>query len=225
MSWLTNTLTSTLGRKVIMALTGIFLILFLAVHLAGNLQLLKNDDGEAFNMYAEFMSTNPLVQFIAKGNFFFILLHVFVSVLLTRKNSQARPVNYQVAVKSGTSAWSSRNMGILGTLILVFLIVHLKGFWYEMHFGEIPYKNYDGFEARDLYAVVDQAFSHWYWVAVYLVGMLAVAFHLSHGFQSAFQTLGLNHVKYSPAIKFVGSAFAILVPAGFAAIPVMMFFS
>ena len=94
-----------------------------------------------------------------------------------------------------------------------------------MHFGQIPYKNYDGFEARDLYAVVDQAFSQWYWVAVYLVGMLAVAFHLSHGFQSAFQTLGLNHVKYSPAIRFVGLAFAILVPAGFAAIPIMMFFT
>ena len=225
MSWLTKTLTSTLGRKVIMALTGIFLILFLAVHLTGNLQLLKNDNGEAFNIYAEFMSTNPLIQFVSKGNFFFIILHVFVSIFLTRKNKQARPVAYKVPVKSGTSSWSSRNMGILGTLILVFLIIHLKGFWYEMHFGEIPYKNYDGYEARDLYAVVNEAYSQWYWVVVYVIGMFAVAFHLSHGFQSAFQTLGLSHVKYSPAIKFVGVAFAILVPAGFAAIPILMFFN
>lgn len=225
MSWLTKTLTSTLGRKVIMALTGIFLILFLAVHLTGNLQLLKNDDGQSFNVYAEFMSTNPLIQFVSKGNFFFILLHVFISIFLTRKNSQARPVAYNTPVKSGTSSWSSRNMGILGTLILVFLIIHLKGFWYEMHYGDVPYKNYDGYEARDLYAVVDQAYSQWYWVVVYVIGMFAVAFHLSHGFQSAFQTLGLSHVKYSPAIKFVGIAFAVLVPAGFAAIPIMMFFN
>lgn len=208
-----------------MALTGIFLIFFLAVHLTGNLQLLKNDGGKSFNIYAEFMSTNPLIQFVSKGNFFFILLHVFVSVLLTRKNKQARPVAYKVAVKSRTSSWSSRNMGILGTVILVFLIIHLKGFWYEMHYGAIPYKNYDGFEARDLYAVVDEVYSHWYWVAIYVIGMFAVAFHLSHGFQSAFQTLGLSHIKYSPAIKFVGAAFAILVPAGFAVIPIMMFFN
>ena len=225
MSWLTETLTSTLGRKVIMALTGIFLILFLAVHLTGNLQLLKNDGGESFNVYAEFMSTNPLIQFVSKGNFFFILLHVLVSVFLTKKNNQARPVNYKVSVKSTTSTWSSRNMGILGTLIFVFLIIHLKGFWYEMHYGQIPYKNYDGYQARDLYAVVDEVYSHWYWVVVYIVGMFAVAFHLSHGFQSAFQTLGLNHVKYSPVIRFVGMAFAILVPTGFAAIPIMMFFN
>ncbi len=225
MSWLTETLTSTPGRKVIMAATGIFLILFLAVHLTGNLQLLKDDNGESFNIYAEFMSTNPLIQFVSKGNFFFILLHVVVSVFLTRKNQQARPVAYKVPVKSGTSSLSSRNMGILGTLILVFLIIHLKGFWYEMHFGAIPYKNYDGYEARDLYAVVDAAYSQWYWVLIYVVSMLAVAFHLSHGFQSAFQTLGINHVKYSPAIKFLGIAFSILVPAGFAVIPIVMFFN
>lgn len=225
MNWLTDMLTSTLGRKVIMALTGIFLILFLAVHLAGNLQLLLGDGGKAFNIYAEFMSSNGLIQFISKGNFFFIILHVITSVLLVRKNKAARPVSYSVPVKSDTSAWSSRNMGILGTLVLVFLVIHLKGFWYEMHYGNIPTLNYDGADTRDIYTVVDAVYAQWYWVLIYVVSMIAVGFHLSHGFQSAFQTLGLNHIKYSPIIKFVGTAFAILVPAAFAVIPLIMHFN
>ncbi len=201
MGWLTNTLTSSLGRKIIVALTGIFLLLFLTVHLIGNLQLLKGDEGKAFNQYAEFMSTNGLVQLISKMNFAFILLHVIVSLMLTAKNRASRPVNYQVPVKSNTSKWASRNMAILGTLIFVYLIIHLKSFYIRMHFGEVPIKIYDGIETRDLYAVAMELYSQWYYVAIYVVSMIVIAFHLSHGFQSAFQTLGLNHVKYSPAIN------------------------
>ncbi len=223
MNWFTNLLSSTLGRKLIMALTGLFLILFLAVHLAGNLQLLHDDGGRAFNIYAQFMTSNPLIKFISYGNYAFILIHVLWAILLTRKNRAARgPEGY--AVTSGKSSpWASRNMGILGTFIFIFLVIHLKGFWYEMHWGGIATQDYDGKEVKDLYAIVDAAYSNVWYAALYVVSMLMLSFHLWHGFASAFQTLGLNHAKYNGVILFVGRAFAIIVPALFALIPIWMF--
>lgn len=225
MNWFTRFITSTLGRKLIMALTGLFLILFLAVHLTGNLQLLKNDGGQAFNIYAEFMSTNPLIQFISKGNFAFILIHVLLSLYLTVQNHKARGAE-RYAVSSGKSSiWASRNMGILGTLILIFLVVHLKDFWAQMHFGSVAIVNYNGHDVRDLAALVDYWFAKEWYVVLYVFCMGALAFHLWHGFISAFQTLGLNHLKYNPVISFVGKTFALVVPALFAWIPIAMYFN
>ena len=223
MTWLIKFLSSTLGKKLLMALTGLFLILFLAVHLAGNLQLLKDDGGRAFNIYAEFMSTNPLIQLISKGNFAFILIHVIWAIILSRKNRQARGSSY--AVSSGkSSAWTSRNMGILGTLVLIFLVIHLRHFYAEMHFGGIKTVEYDGHIVRDIFTVVDMWFDKAWYVGLYVFCMGALAFHLWHGFASAFQTLGLNHLKYNVVIGFVGKTFAIIVPALFAWIPIAMFF-
>jgi succinate dehydrogenase / fumarate reductase cytochrome b subunit len=224
MTWFTKFLSSSLGKKLLMALTGLFLILFLAVHLTGNLQLLKDDGGKSFNVYAEFMSTNPLVQTISKGNFAFILIHAVYALIITVQNRKARgPVGY--AQTSGKSSiWASRNMGILGTLILIFLVVHLKHFWAEMHFGSVPTVNIDGKEVRDLAGIVNYWFHVEWYVALYVFCMAALGFHLWHGFASAFQTLGLNHLKYNGLISFVGRAFAIIVPALFAAIPLLMFF-
>ncbi len=225
MNWFTRFLTSTLGRKLIMALTGIFLILFLAVHLAGNLQLLKDDGGRAFNMYAELMSTNALIQLVSKLNFAFILLHVLLSFYLTLQNRKARGAQ-RYAVSSGKSSiWASRNMGILGTLVLIFIVVHLKDFWAQMHFGSVAIVDYDGRPVRDLAALVDVWFAKEWYVALYVFCMGALSFHLWHGFISAFQTLGLNHLKYNPVIHFAGKAFAIVVPALFAWIPVAMYFN
>ncbi|HEY0741493.1 MAG TPA: succinate dehydrogenase cytochrome b subunit [Chryseosolibacter sp.] len=222
MNWFSNLLSSTIGRKALMALTGLFLILFLAVHLAGNLQLLKNDEGQAFNVYAHFMTSNPLIKVISYVNYAFILIHIIWAIILTRRNRAARgPQGY--AVSNNTSHWTSRNMGILGTFIALFLIIHLRGFWYEMHWGGIATAKYDGVDYKNLYAVVDAAYSQWWYVAIYIVSMVLLAFHLYHGFGSAFQTLGLNHVKYNPVIRVVGIAFAIIVPALFALIPIVMF--
>jgi succinate dehydrogenase / fumarate reductase, cytochrome b subunit len=222
MNWFTKFLASTIGRKLLMALTGLFLILFLVVHLAGNLQLLKDDGGRAFNEYAQFMTSNPLIKIIGYVNYALILLHVVVSIFLTRKNSSARgPQGY--AVQKNSSHWTSRNMGILGTLIFIFLVFHLRSFWWRMHYGPIDVLNYDGKDVKDLYTVVSTAYDLWWYVVIYVVSMLVLAFHLWHGFISAFQTLGLNHPKYNPVIKFVGKAFAIVVPALFALIPVWMY--
>jgi succinate dehydrogenase / fumarate reductase cytochrome b subunit len=224
MTWFTKFVSSSLGRKLLMALTGIFLVLFLAVHLAGNLQLLKNDNGHAFNVYAEFMSTNTIIQLVSKGNFAFILLHVFIALFLTIKNRQARGGERYAVTSSKSSIWASRNMGILGTLILIFLVVHLKDFWAQMHYGGVATVNYDGKEVRDLAALVGEWFDKGWYVGLYVFCMGALAFHLWHGFESAFQTLGLNHLKYNAVISFVGRAFAIVVPVLFALIPIAMYF-
>lgn len=223
MSWVSKTLNSTLGRKLLMALTGLFLILFLVVHLAGNLQLLIPDEGESFNIYAETMAKNPLIRVVSIGNFAFILLHVVYSILLSRQNKTARPVGYAVSKANTNSAWASRNMGILGTLILIFLLVHLKSFWYEFKFGEIPTAVYEGVTYKNVYLTVAEVYSNPLYVLFYVLSMGFLAFHLSHGFASAFQTLGLNHAKYSPLIKKVGLGFSILIPVLFALIPIMMF--
>lgn len=222
MNWFLKFLSSTIGRKLLMALTGLFLILFLVVHLIGNLQLLKDDGGQAFNVYAQFMTSNPLIKIIGYVNYALILIHIVWAILLSRKNSAARG-SQGYAVSKNSSHWTSRNMGILGTFILIFLVIHLRGFWYEMHWGGIPTKNYDGHEVKDLFAVVDSAYSNLAYVGVYVVSMLLLAFHLWHGFISSFQTLGVNHPKYNPVIKFVGKAFAIIVPLLFALIPILMY--
>lgn len=221
MSWLSETLTSTLGRKLVMALTGLFLVTFLIVHLSGNFQLLMNDNGEAFNAYAKFMTTNPLIKAASYILYGGILIHVIWSIILTAQNRKARPVRYAVEKSAANSAWNSRNMGVLGTIILIFLIIHLRNFWYEMHFGEITV---DINGNKDLFKVVSAAFAQPLYVALYVLSMVGLGYHLSHGFASGFQTLGLNHPKYTPFIKKLGNLIAILIPLGFAIIPIIMYF-
>jgi succinate dehydrogenase / fumarate reductase cytochrome b subunit len=168
------------------------------------------------------MTSNPLIKVVSYVNYFFILLHIFIAIVLSVRNRRARGVGY--AVGNNTSTWTSRNMGILGTLVFVFLVIHLRGFWAEMHWGTtIQWVDYDGTKVKDLYTIVNDAYKMPVYVIVYILSMIAVAFHLYHGFGSAFQTLGLNHIKYNGLIKFVGVAFSIIVPALFALIPIMMY--
>ena len=224
MSWFTQTITSTLGKKLLMALTGLFLVLFLVVHLAGNLQLLKGDEGEAFNIYAKFMTTNGLIKTTSYLLYATFIAHIVWSILLTLQNSKARgPEKYVNAKSSDKVSWNSRNMGLLGTIIFIFLVIHLRNFWYEMHWGDVPMATYDGEQYKDLYTIVAASFSQWWYVALYTFAMLGLAFHLYHGFQSAFQTLGLNTSKYTPAIQGLGVVFSIVVPGLFALIPIWMF--
>ena len=225
MSWLTQTLTGSIGKKLLMALTGLFLILFLTVHLAGNLQLLLGDEGESFNIYAHAMATNPFIKVVSYGNFLFIFLHVVYSILLTRKNRSARSVGYEVSTQDSKSSWASKNMGILGTILMIFIVAHLKGFWFEFKFGSVPTVIYDGMEYLNVYSTVSFAYTNIFIVIFYVVSMAFLAFHLSHGFASAFQTLGLNHKKYSPIVNTVGKVFSILIPALYALIPIMMYMS
>jgi succinate dehydrogenase / fumarate reductase, cytochrome b subunit len=225
MSWVTKTLSSSLGRKLIMALTGLFLILFLTGHVSGNLLLLKGDGGEAFNIYAKFMTTNPAVKLLSWLTYISVIGHVIFSIILSQKNKSARPVGYAEFKGSTNSSWNSRNMGVLGTIILIFLVVHLQGFWAKMHWGEIPMVTYGNEEYKNLFLIVSEAFQQEWLVALYVISMGFLSYHLSHGFASAFQTLGLNHKKYSPAISFIGQAFSIIVPVLFALMPLYIYFT
>lgn len=222
MSWVLNFLTSSIGKKLIMSLTGLFLILFLAVHLLGNLQLLADDGGKSFNVYADFMGSNPLIQTISIGNFFFIILHSIQGIMLWMKNRAARGTGYAVNKTRavGTSAFASKRMGWLGSIILVFILIHLYQFWLKMKLGDVGMVTYDGVEVKNLYALVDFTFENVGFAVFYIISMVVIAFHLWHGFQSAFQTLGLNHKKYTPFIKGLGKAYSILIPLGFALIPI-----
>lgn len=224
MNWFYNTLTSTIGRKVLMALTGLFLILFLIVHLAGNMQLFEPDGGEAYNRYTFFMTHNPVIKLVSYILYISILLHVILSVYITFKNWQSRPVGYAVNNRSANSAWSSRNMGLLGTLIFIFMAIHLQNFWYRMHWGMEASVMYNGVKYKDLYTEVLYAFQNPWIVGLYVIGMAGLGYHLVHGFQSTFQTLGMEHRKYTPLVKVLGFLFAIIVPALFALMPIYFYF-
>ena len=201
-----------------MGTTGLFLCLFLVVHLAGNLTLFKNDGGAAFNEYSKFMSTSGLIRAAEVILFLGFLFHIIDGIVLTLKNRSARPTRYFVNSPSANSNWSSRNMGITGSLVFVFLVVHLNTFFLKQRILETH---------EDMYKAVEDAFqrgwSGWYW-AFYVVAMVLMGFHLHHGFQSGFQSLGLNHKKYTPLIEKCGLLFSIIIPAGFAAIPIYFFF-
>jgi succinate dehydrogenase / fumarate reductase, cytochrome b subunit len=225
MKWLANFFTSSLGQKLIMSLTGLFLILFLLVHLIGNLQLLQSDDGKAFNIYTHFMGHNPLIQLIAKGNYFFILTHAILGVVLAFKNKQAKGSKYAVTPKNGTT-WASSNMALLGTLIFAFLLMHMGHFWFQFKFGSLnPTVDYNGVTYINAYQSVVAVMTNPVWMSLYLVGLLVLSFHLLHGFESAFQTLGLRHQKYTPIIKGLGKLYAILIPLGFAVLPLYIYFT
>lgn len=227
-------LKSSLAKKYWMAFTGLFLCLFLVGHLAGNLQLLIVGETarDQFNEYALFMTTNPAVRVLSILTMLSILFHVIDGIILTINNRKARPQGY-VSFKPGTnSKWSSRNMGILGTIIFVFIVIHLINFWGEMKFGGLDdtvYVTANGEEVKDLYTLTVRTFQDeemgLVWALVYLVSMIAIAFHLYHGFGSGFQSLGINHPKYNSFIRKVGIGFAIIIPLAFAIIPFYIYFA
>jgi len=222
MSWITNFLTSSIGKKLIMSLTGLFLIQFLLVHLIGNLQLLVDDGGDKFNLYAQFMTTNPIIKTTSILLYSGILLHIVQGLLIWKQNSGSRETRYAVS-KNPNVGFSSKYMGWLGTIILVFLILHLWQFWFKMKFGTIDPVTIEGEKVKDLYTLVAATFKNPLYVIAYVIGMIVVGLHLKHGFQSSFQTLGLNHKKYTPIIKGLGLAYSILVPLGFAIIPIYFY--
>ena len=213
---------SKIFQKALAALSGGFLILFLIGHLAGNLQLfIPGEIGKKqFNAYALFMTTNPAVMVLSYLTYFSILLHSTLTIFLTLKSRSVRPVKYLVNSGSSNSTWSSRNMAFLGTVLLIFLIVHLRSFWYEMHFGEI---GLDKWGNKDLYTVTVTAFDNIFYTAFYVISMIMLAFHLHHGVESAFQTLGLNTLKYEKTIKFIGQGIAVVIPLVFATIPITLY--
>jgi succinate dehydrogenase / fumarate reductase cytochrome b subunit len=225
MSWLTKFLSSSLGQKVVMSLTGIFLMLFLIVHLLGNLQLLADDCGEAFNTYAFFMTHNPLIKITSYTLYALILLHAVQGIALWLRNKAARGNARYAMNHARPSERPSRNMAWLGIVIFVFLLIHLWQFWLKMKMRVLPPAEVAAYEhpVQNLYEPVAIAFMNPYYVVFYVVCMVVIAAHLWHGFWSSFQTLGLDHRKYTPLIKGLGYVYSIVIPVGFALIPLVFY--
>lgn len=213
---------SSLGRKYLMALTGLFLCSFLVIHLIGNVALFT--DPVQFNEYTRFMSSNPLIRIMEIVLVAGFLTHIIDAVLLTRANKAAQPVKY--AMDNKKSSWYSRNMGLTGSIILVFLIIHLQSFWYGYKFGAIEMTvDSSGAAIKDMYTMVLVAFSQLWYSAIYVVAIFLLGSHLNHGFQSAFQSIGLRHKKYTPTIKKAGTAFAVAITLGFISFPIYFYIS
>ncbi len=212
-------LSSSIGKKISMGLTGLFLISFLIVHVSVNSCIFINDGGITFNAAAHFMATNPLIRLIEIGLFAGLILHIIFALLLTLENKKARPIGYKEINGAANSNWYSRSMGILGSLLLIFLVVHLAHFWIDTKIAVFTGKA----DKHNTFNEMKEVFSNWYIVALYLIGVGSLLFHILHGFQSAFQTLGLNHKKYTPIIKKFGIWFSIIVCLLFASMPVAIF--
>ena len=279
-------LKSSIVKKYWMALTGLFLCLFLAGHLAGNLQLIFGTSLQ-FNEYALFMTTNTAVKLLSYLTYISIIFHAIDGIMLTIQNKKARPIGY-AKTDGSSSSLASRNMAVLGTVILVFIATHMVNFWAKMHFDKnmplmvktieiqpgVPQDFYVGRSTGQYYPVdqvgkegeviqaglpqkqlvikngtelynpqvnvkmgdlykdlhkltldffKDAKYGLFFTIG-YVLAMIALAFHLWHGFQSAFQSIGVNSSKLTPVIKFVGKAFSIIVPLLFAIIPIVLHF-
>ncbi|SMO54669.1 succinate dehydrogenase cytochrome b subunit [Solitalea koreensis] len=224
MSGSSSFFTSSLGRKYVMGITGIFLITFLIVHAGINALIFIDNTGALFNSAAHFMATNWVIRSMELVLFLGIILHIVQAVILTRQNKQARPQEYAYANANANSLWYSRSMGLLGTLILIFLIIHLGHFWVKARFG-IPEGIPEGMNGEhDMFFEMKEVFSNLWVVVVYVLAMVSLAYHLLHGFQSSFQSLGLNHHKYTPAIKKIGIWYSIVISVVFALMPLYVYF-
>jgi len=213
----TGFLKTSVGKKVLMGLTGLFLISFLVVHVSLNATVFMMDGGQTFNAGADFMAHNPVIRIMEIVLFAGLIIHIIQALTLTLANKKARPIAYAKIDGAANSSWYSRSMGILGSLLLLFLVSHLSHFWIDTKIAVFKH------EEHNTYLEMKEVFSQWYVVLIYLVGVIALCYHLLHGFQSAFQSLGLNHKLYTPIIKKVGVWFSIIVCLLFAAMPVCMF--
>jgi len=217
--------TSSVGKKLVMSFTGIFLILFLIIHVGLNACIWANDGGEMFNKGAHFMGANVLPRVLEIGLFVGLLLHIVQGYMLSVQNQKARSVGYAINYGNAGSKWYSRSMALLGTLVLIFLVLHLSDFW-------LPNRSSQGLSLGneiDLYAKMRDTFSGGDWktaltILVYVLGCAALGYHLAHGFQSAFKTIGVHNKRYHLLLSSLGYGFAIIVPLAFALMPLSFHF-
>jgi len=213
-----NIFSSSIGKKLIMSLSGLFLITFLLVHLTVNLTMLVSSD--LYNEGAHFMATNPFIKIMEPVLALGCLVHVLYAVLLTVKNMSSRPVSYSVKKDGNSSTWSSRNMFILGSCVLTFFVIHIINFWWKIKVsGDIASTTVDGVEMHDTFTLVTSLFKVWWFDVIYILAFLLLGLHLIHGFWSAFQTIGLNNSKWFIRLKTIGTIYAIVVVLGFSIIP------
>lgn len=219
---MSNFLTASIGRKFIMSVSGLFLMMFICVHLGINLLLIVDDSGELFNLGANFMATNPLIKIMEPVLGLGFVVHIIWSFLISLQNYKARPVRYNTTNASYSSTWASRNMLVLGGLVLVFLIIHVYNFFIPVKFDPHSFGSVviDGTEMHNTYALVSGLFkSSVVYCILYVIAGILLGIHLAHGFWSAFQTIGMNNKYWMKRLQVVGKVFAFIVAAGFAIIP------
>ncbi len=217
---------TSLGRKLIMSITGLFLMLFLLVHLGTNLLLLVGD-GELYNKAAHTLATTPLLKAVEMLLALGFIFHILYATTITLKNRKARPVGYAKTGTNELTSWSSKNMYILGFTIFAFLVLHLINFFLKLRFGDVPYISYDNgiTQIHNSYQLVSEFFiSYWWYNLIYIVSAILLGLHLSHGFWSAFQTVGLNNSKWIKRLQVVSCIYAAVIAAGFTIIPLYFWF-
>lgn len=215
---------SSITKKIIMALAGLFLISFLIVHLSINLLILKDDGREAFTIAADFMVTNPVIQTFQWVLFGGFILHIILGVILQIQNWMARPTRYKVEGYSQTSFFS-KFMIHTGVVIFALLVLHLINFFFKAKFGEMPVINFNGKDYEDMGLLVINKFKDLPYVLLYIFWLLFLGFHLDHAFHSALQSMGLNHSKYTPVVFGISRALAIFIAGGFILIPILVYLS
>jgi succinate dehydrogenase / fumarate reductase cytochrome b subunit len=224
--------TSSVGKKLVMAFTGLFLISFLIIHVGINACVFADlfddsDNGEMFNKAAHFMGSSYVIRLMEIGLFIGIIAHIVQGYMLEAQNRARRKKGYAVNMGSKGSAWYKKSMGLLGTLILLFLIVHISHFWVpsRITYAEtLSETTYNGREMHDVFSKMVEVFKNPLVVILYLLGCFSLAWHLLHGFQSSFRTVGVHNKKWLTLVNNLGIGFSIIVPLVFALMPVSIYF-
>ncbi|MDR1897005.1 MAG: succinate dehydrogenase cytochrome b subunit [Prevotellaceae bacterium] len=214
---MSNIFSSSIGKKLIMSLSGLFLVTFLLLHVSINLTALFSR--EAYEAACAFMDTNIFIQIMVPVLALGFVIHILFSIIITLKNRNARPVKYAVGNNTEASSWAAKNMFVLGLIVIGFLGLHLTHFWAKMQL-----QHFLGHHGENAYELLTRLFGQWYYCAIYVVWIIALYFHISHGFWSAFQTLGLNNSKWIPRLQLIAKLYAIVVALGFISIPVYFWF-
>lgn len=219
MGWFFKFINSSIGKKITMAVTGSFLILFLVFHLIGNSMLFFG--AETFNTYVSSLDAiKPLIRVIEVVLLAAFLIHIINGIRLWLENKKARGVSYKVNASGENSDVFSRTMVLTGSIVFIFLVIHLRTFFWSFNIHDPA-----GFaDVHQYFEIVVQAFSIWWYVLLYVIAMILLGFHLNHGFQSAFQTFGWNHKKYFPIVEKIGTMYALIMAVGFSSMPIYFFF-
>lgn len=230
MTW-QQVFTSSVGKKLVMGFTGIFLVLFLIVHVGLNATIWAGDGGEMFNKAAHFMGGTIITRIMEIGLFVGFFLHILQGYLLTAQNRSKRSVGYAIDYGNKGSKWYSRSMAILGTLLLLFLIMHIYHFWTPSRLGgffsihELAIVNYGPTEYHNLFGEMDLVFANPLIVVLYVLACGSLGYHLAHGFQSAFKTIGVHNKRYQIMLQGLGYGFSLIVPIAFAMMPISFYFN
>lgn len=214
MKWFFELVSSSIGKKILMAVTGLFLILFIGQHLYGNLYLFAGE--KAFNEHSESMVSNVFIRIVEIFLFMAIIVHVANGIHISFQNRASRPHKYSINRRTGMGSFSSKSMLISGSFIFIFIIVHLKNFFWEARFGKSA-------AGESLYQIVTQTFTIPFYAGLYIVAMILLGIHLIHGFHSALRTLGIEHHRYTPIINGAGVFLSIILAGGFASMPIYFF--